>query len=530
MAGFPRSPQESIELVIRHLLSLLRIESLQWNLVSNLVSSVWKGVMSVVAVPVYLALLGDEAFGVVSYVQTLHALFAVLDLGIAATVTREIPLRRKSDGRLYAANLLRTFEWINWLIAIIIGVGIAGSATWVADQWLIVPSLSQSEIILAITLGGFSLAARWPVALYSGVLRGLERQVLLNCVLVVTATTRVVVTSAMLLLVSRSLQCFLFTQIAVNFIEAASLGLLARRFLDKDGTGRFDKTELQRTWRFALSFNLVGALGMLVTSADRLLITKLLPITDLTYYAICLTATGPMLVIYSAVASATFPRMSYLWGNNEKTSLLLLYQYSLRLTTYACLGPIMLLVFFPEEILYAWTRSQQTASTGATILPVMAFAVLINCANGAAYNVIISTGHTRLPLLVNAVSVPLMFAACLFAIQSYGLVGASFCCLIFHASCFLVYGIFCQRFLFGIRVRPWQYNLGFPVELLLLAIGIGMLTRFTNFYVEWHVTSGMLLVGAVCIFYLAGFCFLRKDERSLLRNTVLKIVGKATTV
>ena len=116
--------------------------------------------------------------------------------------------------------------------------------------------------------------------------------------------------------------------------------------------GRFDKTELQRTWRFALSFNLCGALGMLVMSTDRLLITKLLPINDLTYYAICLTATGPMLVIYIAVSSATFLMTVLSMGKSTKKQFLTTLSIQSSVNDVASSGSPHVILFF-WEILYA---------------------------------------------------------------------------------------------------------------------------------------------------------------------------------
>ena len=213
-------------------------------------------------------------------------------------------------------------------------------------------SLSPSEIQTAIILGGMMLAARWPVALYTGVLRGLERQVLQNVVLMAATTARVLLTIAALLLISRTVNCFLITQAITNVGEALVTGYVARRLIDPGHVGRFDLNVVRRVWRFAVSFNIVGALGTAASAADKMLIPKVLPLTAMTYYSVGALATGTLTMIYLAAAISLFPRMSYCWHRKELAEMNRLYQLNLRLTAYLCLGPVILLCFFPYEILY----------------------------------------------------------------------------------------------------------------------------------------------------------------------------------
>ena len=61
---------------------------LRWNLAANFVGSGWTAVARLLCVPLYVQLLGMEAYGLIGFYVTLRAALLVLDLGLATTVNR----------------------------------------------------------------------------------------------------------------------------------------------------------------------------------------------------------------------------------------------------------------------------------------------------------------------------------------------------------------------------------------------------------------------------------------------------------
>ena len=505
------------KIILGPIKALLRIQSLRWSFASNVTGRLWLGVMNLVAIPIFIYLLGTEVYGLVGLVQTLQALLAILDFGLATTVNREVAVLRAPDNHRRVADLVRTFEWIYWTIALVVGVVIVGMAGWIAHSWVTTQTLSPSEIQMAVVLGGITLAARWPVALYTGVLRGLDRQVLQNGILIVAATARVGLTLAAMLLVSQTIYCFLITQALVNMMEALLIGYVARRLVDPNREGRFHWEVLRRVWRFAVSFNLVGTFGMLVSSANMLLISALLPLSALTYYSVCGTATGALQMVYLAAAVTLFPRMTQCWKHQDLPQLLRLYQLNLRMTIYLCLGPVMLLCFLPFEVLTAWTHSSEVATHACTILPVLAAAALANCTSTPSYNMMIAAGHTRIPLLVNIVSLPAMWIGCYLAIPAYGLIGAAACWLTFNLACVLVYGEYCRRKI--LQLNPFAFWREFPAKLILTAVIIGILSKAFLPHQSAATLTILWFAGSAILFYAVGMLLIKGEERRMVTMT-----------
>jgi O-antigen/teichoic acid export membrane protein len=498
--------------------TLLQSSSLRWNFVGNVTGRLWVGITTLVTVPVFVHLLGTDAFGIVSLVGTFQALLGLLDFGIAGTANREVAIARATGDRGRIADTVRTFEVIYWTVALVIGLGFAGLSGWLANSWVTKQSLSPADIRMAVILGGVALAARWPVALYTGILQGLERQVIQNGIAVFAVTARVGLTIVALIFVSRTVYCFLVTQALANVMEVLLNGYVARRLAMVGAKGRFDLAVVQRVWRFAVGYNLVVTFVMLITSAPQLLISKLLPLAELTYYSVAGTAAGILLAIYIPAHVALFPRLVAHFGQQNLAEMRRLYLLILRFTVYLCAAPTIVLCFFPSEVVALWTGSPELTQHVRPILPVLAVGNLVNCASNLLYNILLATGNTRVPLFVNAISLPLMVAGGFMAIRAFGVSGGALCWLAFNVFCFGIYGRYCFTSLFSSGPRQLLY--GLPLEFLIaqgIVIGVSKLLLPVD---PGTLLLALWLVSTMILSYSAGILGLRGEERRMLAATL----------
>jgi len=285
--------------------------------------------------------------------------------------------------------------------------------------------------------------------------------------------------------------------------------------------GHFNLAVVRHVWRYALGFNLVGTFGMLVSGADKLLISKLLPLVELTYYSVAGTATGALQVIYIAAQITLFPRMSACWQQGDQAQMQRLYMLGLRFGVYLCAAPAFVLCFFPSEILGLWTHSAELTLHVSPLLPTLALATLINCAQGTPLNALLASGETRLPLLVNLLSLPAMAGGCYLAIGTFGSPGAAACWLGANFVCFIVYGHACVRRFFAATRRPFLWGLPLGVLAVQAVVGYGCRALLP----EQHGTVVTILWLAWTIFaiYLAGGLALKAEERRILLRPIAKL-------
>ena len=327
----------------------------------------------------------------------------------------------------------------------------------------------------------------------------------------VAATARVGLTVMALIFVSRTVFCFLVTQALANVLEVLLTAYVARRLSNAGVKGRFNLSVVRRVWRFAVGFNLVGTFGALVSGVPQLLISKLLPLVELTYYSVASTATGALQVVYLAAQTSLFPRMSACWQQKSLAQMQRLYLLGLRLTVYLCVAPAMLLFFFPADILTLWTHSSELAKHGQPLLPILAIAILANCAHAAPLNVLLASGKTRPPLLVNAVSLPFMIIGCYFAIRKSGVSGAALCWLALNCICFIIYGRYCFKKIFAKGLRPILY--GLPIEFLLMGGGVGFISKSLMPVHAGTMLLALWLVSTLILICLGGILVLKSEER-----------------
>ncbi|HVA55022.1 MAG TPA: polysaccharide biosynthesis protein, partial [Gammaproteobacteria bacterium] len=86
---------------------------LRTNILANYAGQVWMALMGVAFVPLYIHMLGMEAFGLIGLMLSIQALSMLLDLGMGGALNRELARRsHNADAAVTIGDLVRTFEWL----------------------------------------------------------------------------------------------------------------------------------------------------------------------------------------------------------------------------------------------------------------------------------------------------------------------------------------------------------------------------------------------------------------------------------
>ncbi len=187
------------------------MSQLKRNIVANFIGRGWSVFASFAFLPLYVRFLGIEAYGLVGFYTTLMGVFAFADVGLSASLNREMARLSALDTKgQEMRNLLRTIETVYWGIAVLLAGAIALSAPTLAHQWVKAQTISPAVVENAVRLMGLAMAFQFPSGLYQGGLIGLQRQVQLNLALVLTGVLRAGGAVLILWLVSPTIEAFLF--------------------------------------------------------------------------------------------------------------------------------------------------------------------------------------------------------------------------------------------------------------------------------------------------------------------------------
>jgi O-antigen/teichoic acid export membrane protein len=410
------------------------------TVVSNLAANGVVALMALLFVPVYIHVLGIEAYGLIGFFASVQVVFALLDLGLGAAATRELArLSVERDARDTARHFMRTLEVVYWLTAVILGVALVLLAPVLAAKWVNPDHLSVRETEQALTLMGIAFAARWPFALYAGALTGLERQGALNRLRVLAELLRSPGAALVLLLVSPTLAAFLTWQIAVNLLASAAAALTTWRALPAaSAPARFDWSQLRRIQRYMIGVSAIAVTVAVLTQMDKLILSRLLSLQDFGYYALAWTVANALTILIGPVFSAYFPSLSRAVALRDEETLRALYHRATQMMAGVILPVGITVAFFSREVLELWTQDAALAQNAHLVLSILLLGTVLNGLMNIPYGLLLAHGWTSLPLYANLVAIGFLVPLVIVLTGFFGPAGAASAWLILNVGHMLI--------------------------------------------------------------------------------------------
>lgn len=396
---------------------------LKKNVIANLLGSGWVAVLTIVVTPVQVHLLGVEAYGVIGLIAILQIVLGTLDLGLSATITQAVASDR-SSGRQESIRLMNSGLALYHLVAIAIGLSMWGMAPWLAGSWLQTRTLDPETVIRAVTIIGLYIAVRWPIALYTGVISGVQRMDVLNSLKACAGTVRLVGGVIAIVLVP-TITAFLWWFLFSAAFELVLFAVVTHRLVPALAFwSRPTFSPFRHVWRFSLTISAISILAMLVTQVDRLLVSKLLDLHALGLYSLAYTTGLAPSLIQISLNNASLPSFAASHAGGASDELVQRYRRISGLMGFLLAFPCLALAVFGHEILALWVGHD--ASNGAYLpLRFLALGFFLNAMVSTAYMVCVATRRVGIPALVNLAGVVLYLPLLYFLIRNYGIVGAA---------------------------------------------------------------------------------------------------------
>jgi O-antigen/teichoic acid export membrane protein len=442
------------------------------DLFSNAAAQAWAALLTLVFVPVYLRLLGTEAYGVIAFFTALQAAFAFLDLGLSATATREFATQRDRPHEPSSAFLLVTLERVYGGIGVAIALGIAALSHWIATEWLNAPGLNPTSVTIATLAFGLSVAVRWPTALYAGVLRGQGRHLALNTAQISIATIRHVGAATALVTVSPSVTTFTLWQAIAACVELGWLRMAAWlpvRRVHPDLSSAHDV--LRRVWRFSAAVTLASTLATILKQADKLVLSGAVPVREMAYYGVASMLATTVFIVVVPFQNTALPVLTKLWHDGDQIALAAAFHRYAQLVAFVASPVASVLVFFAPDLLWVWTRAPDVAENAAKVLVLLGLAGMLNTMMHMPYALQLACGLTGVAIWNNAVSVLLFVPVSIWSIGRLGIVGPALTWCVFNVGYYSITPIFIHRRVLRGHLWNWRLNdtLPFMVGSLTLA-------------------------------------------------------------
>ncbi len=401
---------------------------LRTNILANYAGQIWMALMGVVFIPLYIKLLGMEAFGLVGLMLSIQALSMLFDLGMGGALNRELA-QRVHDVRLAhtLGNLVRTFEWLVWPIALLLVAVVWLASGPLADHWLHPDHLSRAATAHAIAIMGLAVALQWPSSFYANGLSGLEQQPALNLINAGFATLRGAGVLAVLYWISPTISAFMWWYAATGACQSAVSAATLWRLLPTDPQRRamFRATELRAVGRFAGGLLAIMTLAVMVSQLDRVVISAMLPLAELGYFSLAMSVAAGMGRMIQPMFNALYPRYSRLVSLGQQDGLIQLYHLSNQCLVVIVAAVAAVLMVFGRDVLYLWTGDVATAAKLSLPLSILIAGTALNGLMNLPYAMQLAHGWTRLAVGMNLVALAMGIPFCVWAVAHHGITGAA---------------------------------------------------------------------------------------------------------
>jgi len=430
--------------------------------------------MSIVFVPVYVRYLGIEAYGLMGIFTILQTCIVLLDAGITPTLSRELALSEAGIRSPQATrDLTFTAEVIYLIVIVAVVVGLYVAAPSLVAHWIQANKLPPATVIRALQIMALVLGMRWLVSLYRGAYIGLQRQIWLNSCASIFSTLRGFGAVGLLMWVSPTISAFFIYQGILAGLEAAVMGVHLRTILpNAPYRARFSIERLFDVWRFAAGMTTLTLLATMLTQFDKLLLSKLLPLSTFGYYVIASSVAGALYLLVGPIANASYPQFTGYVARCDQAGLAVAYHKYAQVTAIVVMPATLVLVFFSQRILLVWTRDAVIANAAAPLVSVLALGNMLHGLMHTSYTLQLAYGRTKFNILVNVVAVVLLLPAIYLAVTISGAIGAAYVWLILNLGYVLIATPIMHRVLLtGEMWRWYRQDVLAPLVFALAAVG-----------------------------------------------------------
>ncbi len=460
---------EAVHIIDRTMISVNK------NIIANFVGNVWVAFMSLVFIPLYIHFMGIEAYGLIGVFATMQAVFTVLDMGLGATMNREMARLSVSPNDVQETrNLARTLEWVYWVISAFIGVTVITIAPLISDQWLQESDISPETTRGAIVMMGLVIALRWPFSLYSAGLLGLQRQAHFNVLKSVVETFRSGGAVLVLWLVSPSIQAFLAWQIIIAAIGTFIVGWFFWHSLPGPKLRAIFKPELfLNIWRFTAGMAGISLMSVILSNMDKIVLSRMLSLQTFGYYMVASAIATALFFVISPIFSAILPRLTQLVASGDHEQVERLYHRSSQFMAVVVLPAAAVISLFSQEILVLWTSSPETANQAYRMTSVLIVGMALSGLMHVPYALQLAHGWTKVHFWWTVACVLVFVPLMILLTKFYGQNGAVIITLLISGSYLLCVVPYIHRRL--IPDSQWQWyivDIGLPLAATCAAAGL----------------------------------------------------------
>lgn len=443
-------------------------------LTSHIVGQVIVTLCNLLFLPIYIKYLGSSGYAFYGLYVVFLSWLILLDGGLTPTIVREFGKFSTLDAiPLKLKNIFKSIELIFFCVSFFIICLFYFFGNNIIDIWLNIDERYKNDsyfiLLLVVMLSSIGLFE----SLYRGALLGLQQHIILNIVISMGALLRSLGAVIILVLYELSIIEFFYWHILITLIYVLIMKLFIIKRFNRYKVEKlsFSIESLRSISSFAGSMFIILLLGTALTQLDKIILGKILSITELGYYLFAFTCVGIILKLGGPVTSTFYPKFCELFNQSKKDELIDAMNDSSQLILFFTIGLTSVLVINSFELLFLWSGDKQLAESVGLILSLLAVGSFLNVMTWIPYYVQISNGVTNITIIGYVISLMIVVPLTIILAKSYGAIGAAIAWPITNIFLFIFCVNFGLRKVFPDERKKWfLYNFFVPVIPIMIFI------------------------------------------------------------
>lgn len=430
------------------------------NLVSNYIGQLWVALMGFIFIPKYISYIGIEAYGLIGVFAVLQTCINMLDLGIKTSLGRE--LAKFSGGghaKEYVLDLMKSVEIIIYSMGAAFLLITYTVVNYLSSGWLKFSTLPESVITNSMFIMGLVVVLRFIEGFYSSTIAGLQHHTYLNLINIGMATLRGLGAVLILAMISPTIEAFFLWQALISVFSLILLRLKAKSLLPNlNGRRNFSPKILRNLIDFAGGVILVSIFSILLNQVDKILLTKLVSLSEFGYYTFATITSGTVLILSSPVTNTLFPKLVELNTAGNHAEFIIRYHQGAQIISSLLGSASLFLIFNAKDFLYLWTNDITLALNVAPIVILLTIGNLFIGLNAMPVIAQYSQGWTGLSVRLHGIASLTVIPCYFLVVPQFGIVGAAWIWAIMNFCYVIISTYFMHKKILKAEKLKWVLN------------------------------------------------------------------------
>lgn len=373
------------------------------NTVSNYIGVIWMGFGILLLYQIYIKILGEEQWGLVSACISIQAMLMILDVGFSQIMPRDIA---QAHSKLDVNNIYQSYFLYYFTISILGGSLIFIFSNWLSENWFNAESYI-SELKMIIKIASLQFIFQFLNSVNSGFWNGIQNQKITN-ISQVSFFTLKHISSLLLLMIYPSAIIYIICFTSITIIEFfTNFTYIKIKNKLKVTLNRVIALETWNIVKNNSSFSLGVILGVCVSQLDKILFSQQLSIKEYGIYVVVAQLGLAFLQLQYPVMKAIIPAVS---ARGKDSLFNIISPKYIMLLAIFTLSPALFTSIYSYEILLLWTGNEYIAHIGHLALSLICLSVILNLPYGFIYANLLRKRKGFVILIVNFTSILIMLS------------------------------------------------------------------------------------------------------------------------